>query len=277
MNQKPLTKGALVGAYLVPGMPHLLRGEQNDGYAALAATVRQIGEEIRARGAQRIVYYSTQWLSVLGTSFQAKAELSGLHVDDNWHEWGDLPFSFQVDVGFAKRAAKAAEGNGFACALVDFNGFPVDTGTIVANRLLNPGQLPVGMVSSHVYSDGAATGALGASIREAIEADGTPTAVVGVSLLSGRFFTTEIRLSEDHIRDPLDDQWNRRVIALLGSGDHRSVAAILPTYAAEARVDMGFKAYAWLAGVLGTETLGKVDCLAYGPLCGAGAAVMAFR
>jgi 2-aminophenol/2-amino-5-chlorophenol 1,6-dioxygenase alpha subunit len=257
----------------VPGLPHILSPEKSAGYKAINESMRQMQMRFADRGVERILYYSTGWISVLGTSFQSKAELKGNHVDENWHELADLPFSFKVDAPFANKMAAAAGKSGFATAMVDYNGFPVDTGTIVADTLINQGRWRVNMVSSHVYSDFAATKKLGAAMREAIELDGVPTAVVAVSLLSTRYFTQDIKLNEDTIREKSDDQWNRRFLDHLTNGEWEHAEKCVPQFCAEAMPDMGLKALAFLRGVMGTESP-KSEVCAYGALYGTGGAVV---
>ncbi len=270
-----LTKN-LAGAALVPGLPHLLKPELNPHYASLAKALGAVGDRFKAEGVERVIYYSTQWISVLGHLYQAKAALKGLHVDDNWYALTDLPFDFKIDVPFAKRIAENATGAGYQTKLVDYEGFPVDTGTIVADRLLNKGRFRTGMVSCCVYSDFADTVKVAGTIAKAIAEDNVKTAVVCVSMLSGRFFTTDIDYREDHVSDAKDDEWNKRMLELLERGHFEQAVALAPEYAGAARVDMGFKALAFLKGA-GALQQGKAARLgAYGPLYGTGAAVVEF-
>lgn len=276
MNHAGPVSKSLRGAYLVPGLPHLMSPVQNASYDSLRKGLGVVAEDMRRLGVERIVYFSTQWMSVLSTSFQARKNLSGLHVDENWHDLADLKFDFNVDVSFAQALAESAKVSGFVPALVDFEGFPVDTGAIVADSFVNPKHLKTNMVSCHVYSSFEDTVRLGASIRKSVEESGVPTAAVAVSTLSGNYFTTPIDLREDKIRDPKDQAWDQKMIALLESGNFSEVDSNKDRYAKEARVDMGFKAYAWLKGLMGEHDLRPVSCLAYGAIYGTGNAVVRF-
>ena len=275
MNRPSENEKALVGIGWVPGWPHLKRPHLNDGYQQLGDACQQMGQAWKAGGVERILFYSTQWLSVLGTSFQAKPKLTGLHVDENWHDQEDLPFAFQVDQPFAQRLAEEAKLEGFATQLIDYEGFPVDTGTIVANDLLGLNNVQANMVSCSVYLDYEATMKLGQSVRSAIEADGKKTAVVAVSLLSGNYFTHEIDPREDHIRETTDDEWNKRWLQLLEKGKFEEARRWVPEYSRTCKADMGMKAFAFLEGVMGREQA-AAKVLAYAPIYGAGAAVMKF-
>jgi len=270
----PISK-SIKGALIVPGLPHLLKPELNPGYKKLTDALAAAGDHFAADGVKRVIYYSTQWISVLGHSFQARAELKGHHVDENWYELPDLPFQFKVDTALAARCANAIEAKGWQAKLIDYDNFPVDTGTIVADSLLNKGRFTTGMVSCCVYSDFADTTKLAATLKDAIEQDGVPTAVVCVSMLSGRFFTRDIDLREDHVSDPEDDKWNKRILALMEKGEFAEVEALLGDYAKSCKVDMGFKVLSFLKGIGALAQGRKAAVKAYGALYGTGAAVVA--
>ena len=58
-------------------------------------------------------------------------------------------------------------------ATVAYHGFPIDTGTVVALKLLNPNNaIPASMVSCNIYAEREETRALGLAARAAIEASG---------------------------------------------------------------------------------------------------------
>ena len=270
-HQSPIS-----GLYWVSGFPHLLREELSPGYKDLATAAREVGKDIKRTGAKRILYYSTQWLSVLGVSFQAGRNLKGEHVDENWHDLvASLPFDFKVDRGMAEKLAEEARGAGFQPALIDFVGFPVDTATIVADSLINEDGLCVNMVSSHVYADAAATRALAASLAGALEQDNTETAIVVVSGLSGYGFTDEIDLREDRYRDEKYRRLDEKLLALWQKGSYSEADDYVGGYGAEARADMGLKAYHFLRGFMGSRQQ-SAEVLSLAPVNGQGAAVIKF-
>lgn len=277
MSATATTQTKTAPGVFVPGLPHLMSSASNPGYAELSGALTKVGDRLKADKVERLLYFSTQWISVLGHSFQAKTELSGTHVDENWYDLDGaktLPFSFKVDQAAAKNMAKAVEANGYQARLIDYDGFPVDTGTIVADRFLNRGRFSTSMLSCCVYSDYADTVKLAGILRAALDQDGKKTAFVAVSMLSGRFFTTEIDPREDHVSSPNDDQWNKRIIAGLEKGRVAEVEAMIPEYASACKVDMGLKALAFLKGV-GAAVEGRAaTCHAYGGLYGTGAAVI---
>lgn len=272
----------LKAAFWLPGLPHLLKPELNPTYKVISQATEQLGKHLEDMGVERVVYYSTQWISVLGHLFQAKKQLSGYHVDENWHDLADLPFDFKIDSEFAGQLATAATNEGYQTKLVDYEGFPVDTGTIVADTLLQSerasaaGKFASTMVSCCVYSDYADTVKLARTIRSVIDAGSKPTAVVVVSGLSGRWFTREIDYREDGVSDSEDDRWNRRILAHFEQGQYAEVEKLIPDYAGACKVDMGLKGLAFLRGVGALESGRRAQVHAYGGIYGTGAAVLSF-
>ena len=134
---------------------------------------------------------------------------------------------------------------------VDYDGFPIDAGTIVACAILDPGKRyrPV-IAANNLYHDYETTRRLGAmAVREAARM-GRRVAVVRLGGLSGSTFTREIDIADDHIASPADDKWSRRVLELMTAGDGQAIREPADYSAGGARVDMGFKHFAWLAGAI---------------------------
>lgn len=267
-------RNQIISAAMVPGLPHLLLRDINPTYAQLASAMDQLGDRLARLGVTRVLYYSTQWLSVLGHSVQARVDLSGSHVDENWHDLPDLPFCFRVDRPFAEKLVTAMEHAGYQTRLIDYDGFPVDTGTIVADSMINRGRFAVGMLSCSVYSDYADTKRLATTLRHVLNSDPNPTAVVCVSALSGRWITHQIDLREDHFSAIEDDGYNRRLIDWIEQGNLQELATHLPGYCAAAKADMGMKALAVLEGIGALIPGRHARCHAYGPIYGTGAAVI---
>lgn len=267
-------------AFIVPGLPHLAfetPGNESGSWQALRTALKQAGAEVQAAKPDVLVIYSTQWISVLGHSFQFAANPKGLHVDENWYELGDFPFSFHIDRDLTMIAEKLTREKGLATKLVDYEGFPIDTATLVALKYFNPdNNIPVMIVSSNIYCGQEDSVALGQAVGEALRQSGKRAVVLNCSLLSSRFITEDIQPSEDRISRPEDDVWNQRMLSLLTAGKNREALALGPEYAQQAGVDMGFKGFYWMMGLLDTpETPAQV--LAYGPVWGAGAAVVQYN
>ena len=233
--------------------------------------------EIAALRPDALLIYSTGWYAVLDQLWQGRARMSGVHVDENWHELGELRYDVATDVPLARACARAAQLAGIGSKLVDYPGFPLDSGTLSANALLNPegpeGAIPTVMASNNLYHDFGRTRELGELAAAQAAAQGKRVVVVAVGGLSGSQFRDERALADDALASTADDDWNRRVLRLIEARDVEALLRQLPDYVSQARVEMGFKHLAFALGALGGR-LGQAKVYGYGPQYGSGAAVI---
>ena len=264
----------VVGAWLVPGSPLLVLRRDEPAYAGLRAAMKRVALEIAALEPDTLVIYSTRWFAVLDQLWQGRPRMAGLHVDENWHELGEVRFDLTTDVSLARACVRAAERAGIASKLVDYAGFPVDSGTLTATALADPeGALPTLVVANNLYHDFAKTRTLGELTAAQAAAQGKRVVVLAVGGLSGSEFRDEVPFADDRIASATEDDWNRRILKLVTARDTDELLRQLPDYAREAKVDMGFKHFAFALGALGGR-LGKAEVYAYGPQYGSGAAVV---
>lgn len=266
----------ILKAYLVPGQPHpLLAPERNAGWASLRRNYEAIGREVERSGAELLLVYSTQWFSVIGHLFQVDPKPAWTLVDANWYDLGEIPYEFKVDAEFGKLYARLCKEHGMQAATVAYHGFPVDTGTVVALKLLNPNNaVPASMVSCNIYAEREETRALGYAARAAIDAYGKKTIVVIVTNLSNRYEVAEIDPAHDRISSQKDDEWNRKILEMLGEGRLEDVGQVARDFAREANADMGFKAIWWLGAVLGENNRYDGKVWDYQPVWGTGNALV---
>ena len=263
-------------AYLVSGQPHILLGaDRNAGWASLRASYEAVGREIERSGAELILLYSTQWFSVIGHLFQTDPNPAWTLVDQNWYELGEIPYSFRVDPNFGALYAGICKDLGMQTATVAYHGFPIDTGTVVALKLLNPNNaIPASVVSCNIYAERDETRALGRAARTAIEQYGKKTIVVIVSNLSNRYEVGDIDPAHDRISSSKDDEWNRKILEMLGEGRLEDVAQVAREFGREANADMGFKAIWWLAALAGENNRYDGKVWDYQPVWGTGNAIV---
>ena len=267
----------LVSAFLVPGSPLPYLRQDNPPWKPLIEGYATAQKSLAASRPDVLLVYSTQWIAVLDQLWQTRPLLIGTHVDENWYEFGDLPYNISVDTPLAERLIKASTASGISSKAVDYDQFPVDSGTIVANGLLNPeGKIPLVIAANNMYHDFAETRRLGAlAVKEAV-ALGRRVAMIGVGGLSGSIFRDEIQIEDDRVADAGDDTWNQRMLETLAEGDHAAVQNLAGDFAQAAKADMGFKHLAWLLGGMGHNWQGA-QIHAYGPTYGSGAAVVEFK
>jgi 2-aminophenol/2-amino-5-chlorophenol 1,6-dioxygenase alpha subunit len=273
-NDGPMT--VIQKAYLVPGQPHILLGaDQNPGWAALKSAYEAVGREIEQSGAELMLVYSTQWFSVIGHLMQTDPKPAWTLVDQNWYELGEIPYEFRVDPAFGTLYCDLARQAGLQASTVNYHGFPIDTGTVVALKLLNPNnRIPVSIVSCNIYAERDETRALGRIGRAALDRYGKKAVVVIVTNLSNRYEVAEIDPAKDRISSMKDDEWNRKILEMLGEGRLEDVAQVAREFGREANADMGFKAIWWLGAVTGESNLYDGKVWEYQPVWGTGSAIV---
>ena len=265
----------VVSAFLVPGSPFPMVKRDNPPWGALAGAMEQAGQRLRESAPDTILLYSTQWFAVLDELWQTRPRSTGNHVDENWHEFGDLPFDIRSDTEMAEACIDAAIEAGVKSKAVDYDQFPIDTGTIVAHHfLVGDADIPLVICANNLYHDGETTETIARVAVEQGETLGRRLAVVGVGGLSGSFYRHEIEIADDKVADPAEDEWNRKVLDMIGAADVDGLRAAWGDYASQAKVDMGFKHMAFILGALG-GSYSSANVLGYGPAYGAGAAVVA--
>ena len=142
-------------------------------------------------------------------------------------------------------------------------------------KLLNPNNaVPASVVSCNIYAERDETRALGRLAREAIDRYGKKTIAVCVTNLSNRYEVAEIDPSHDKISSAKDDEWNRKIVEMLGEGRLEDVSQVAREFAREANADMGFKAIWWLAALMGEHNRYDGKVWDYQPVWGTGAAIV---
>ncbi len=273
-------QGVVAAAYIVPGMPHpLLAPERSPAWQSLRAAYGKVREEIEeavAKGeADLILYFSTQWLSVLGYLFQADPTPEWTLVDHNWHELGSMKYKMKVDTEFASFYAREVKAMGHYTREVNYRGFPIDTGVVVAQALLNPqNHLPAAMVSCNMYAEKQETLSIGQAACRALEKAGKRAIVVCVTGLSSRFEIRDIDPGEDKLSSLKDDEWNRKILEILGEGRLEDVSEVMREFSRQANADMGGRGVWWLNGLCGKVNLFSGKIFEYQPIWGTGAGVV---
>lgn len=269
---------SVVGGVWVPGLPHpLLCPEKNPGWHAIRDAFERARQQIQAWKPELLLIYSTMWPSVIGHQVQADTRPKWVHVDELFHELGSIPYEFSIDAAYAHAAVEKMRARGLEARPVAYHGFPIDTGSVVALKLLNPDNaVPAGIISSNVYSDRAETLVLGKACRDAIEALNRRTVCVVVSTLSNRLFTDWIAPEEDRIHSSKDDEWNRKILEFLAAGRLEDVAQLSRSIQKQIRVKkvVSFKPAWWLSAVMGAHNNYAGRVLGYAAIHGTGAAVV---
>jgi reactive intermediate/imine deaminase len=270
--------GGVVKGIIVPGLPHpLLVPEQNADWTRIRRGFESAAAELIASDADLLVIYSTLWPSIIGHQIQALPEPEWVHVDELFHDLGSIPYKFRIDSEFATQLRDSSARRGLTARTVAYHGFPIDTGSIVALKLLNPeNRLPAVIVSSNIYADRSETIVFGKALADALQQTRRRAAAIAVTTLSNRFFTRFIRPEEDRIHSAKDDEWNLKLLEFLGEGRLEDVAQLSRAIQKQIRVKkvVSYKSMWWLSAAMGQHNnyVGQVH--AYGALYGAGGAVV---
>ncbi len=267
----------LFGLY-VPPHPHpLLAPDQNKGWGELRSAYDECRRRIEESDADIIIVYSTTWPSIVGHQFQVQPEPEWVHVDDDFHFLGSMPYKFKMDVEFGEAYRDAAEARGLHARTVAYHGFPIDTGSVVALSLLNPdNRIPACIVSSNMYGNRSETIVLGKAARDALKAQGKKAVIVAVSSLSNRMFTKHVEPEDDRIHSAKDEEWNQKILEFFADGRLEDLSQLSRDIHGQIRVQkvVAYKPAWWMAATMGQHNNYDGEVLAYAALHGSGGAVI---
>lgn len=264
--------------YVLPGVPHiLLAADQNAGWKKIRQAFGKVREQLEAANIDGLMIYSTYWPSVIGHQIQADPNPEWVHVDEEFHELGSIPYRFKIDAELAELTRAKCQERGLQARTIAFKGFPIDTGSVVVQKLLNPdNKWSAVMISSNIYADRAETIVLGKATRAAIEASGKRIVPIIVTSLSNRLHQQWLNPKDDKIHSLKDQEWNNKMLEFLSAGRLEDVSQLSRQFHREARVNKvsNFKPFWWLASVMGQTNMYQGELFEYQPVFGSGAAVI---
>lgn len=268
----------ILKGFVLPGLPQpLLTPDAHPGYRNLRQAFEKVAQEIESLNPDVLLIYSTMWPSVLGHQVQARAHCEWVHVDEEFHDLGSIPYNFKMDSKLAHAICEAGTGRGLHMKPVDYHGFPIDTGSVVAMKLANPGsRIPAVIFSSNMYADRAETVVLGKAVLDALKAQNKKAVAIVVSTLSNRLHSKFTKPQDDKIHSLKDQEWNQKVLEFFSKGRLEDVAQLSRQIHKEARVKKvnNFKPFWWLSTVMGPHNRYKGEVLAYEAVYGTGSAVV---
>ena len=264
--------------YLVCGLPHiLLCPEKNPGWQRVREAMEKVAKEIDEINPDVLLVYSTYWASVIGHQIQARETAKWTLVDDIFHGLGSMPYELKFDTELANAYNEENKERGLQSRTIDYDGFPIDTGSVVALQILNPGnKRKAVVVSSNIYSDRSETIVLAKAGLEALKKQGKTAVALVVSSLSNRLLPKDFDPKTDHIFSKKDEEWNRKILEYLELGRVEDISQLSRQIHKEARVQKvnNFKPFWWLAPLTGSHNKYEGEILAYEAIQGTGAAVV---
>ncbi|HCN73748.1 MAG TPA: tRNA U-34 5-methylaminomethyl-2-thiouridine biosynthesis protein, partial [Pusillimonas sp.] len=91
----------VVSAFLVPGNPLPCLKPDSLVWGRLAGAMQRAGRALSASRPDAVLVYSTQWFAVLDQQWLTRTRSQGVHVDENWYEYGEMPYDIHADVELA--------------------------------------------------------------------------------------------------------------------------------------------------------------------------------
>lgn len=236
-----MSEGGVVASFVVPVHPHtVLAPDMNPGWRALRDAYDEAAQTIRDLEADLLIIYSTTWPSIIGHQIQADPNPEWVMVDHDFHDLGSIPYSFNIDAEFAHAWDDANRNRGLQSRCVNYKGFPIDVGSVVALTLLNPDNtIPAVIVSSNMYANRSETTVLAKSCLDVIKAQGRRAVAITAMSLSNRMFTDFIEPADDKIHSLKDDEWNRKILEFLEEGRLEDVGQLSRTIHQQIRVQGG--------------------------------------
>ncbi len=272
------SSNTIIKGFVLPGLVQpLLSPDANPGYRKIRTAFEKVREEIERSQADLILIYSTMWPSILGHQIQAMPEPEWNLVDEEFHELGTIHYKLKIDSEFAECYNKHALKRGLHSRTIAHHGFPIDTGSVVALKLINPeNRIPAVIVSSNIYSDRAETVVLGKAAVSALKEQGKRAVAVIISTLSNRLHADFIDPKDDKINSLKDQEWNLKILEFLEKGRLEDVAQLSRQIQREARVKKvsNFKPFWWLSAVMGAHNRYTGQIYEYQPIYGTGSAVI---
>ena len=273
-----MSEGSVVGSFVVPVHPHtVLAPDESPGWRALRDAFDEAAQMIRDLKADLLIVYSTTWPSIIGHQIQADPNPEWVMVDHDFHDLGSIPYSFNIDAEFAHAWDDANRNRGLQSRCVNYKGFPIDVGSVVALTLLNPNNdIPAVIVSSNMYANRSETTVLAKSCLDVVKEQGRRAVAITAMSLSNRMFTDFIEPKEDKIHSLKDDEWNRKILEFLTEGRLEDVGQLSRTIHRQIRVQkvVAFKPMWWLSAMNGNRNDLSGRVLAYEAIHGAGGAVV---
>ena len=273
-----MSDGEIVESFVVPVHPHtVLAPQQNEGWSKLRAAYDNAAEIISNSGADLLIIYSTTWPSIIGHQMISDPNPEWVMVDHDFHDLGSINYSFNIDAEFAALWNAENHSRGLQSRCVNYRGFPIDVGSVVALTLLNPdNKIPAVIVSSNVYADRSETTVLAKACRDLVKKTGRKAVAITAMSLSNRMFTEHIEAKDDRIHSLKDDEWNRKILEFLTEGRLEDVGQLSRTIQQQIRVQkvVNFKPMWWLSAMNENRNDLTGEVLAYEAIHGAGCAVV---
>lgn len=242
--------------------PDFLRGVIAGAYA--------LGREIQSLEPDVIVLQSAHWVTTFTWYLSCHLRHQGRCVSD---ELPDLipgvPYDRPGDPEFGALLAEQIKGEGLLAGRNDTPHYKWDYGTFVPLQYLDSGQrIPAVTMGTCILADLDECYRVGMAVGKAARTAGKRVVFVASSALSHRLVRNPASWPTE-----VNQELDRRFVALLEDGRIEEARHCLNSYAADAQVEMGGRNIASMLGALdgiASEGLAGQEFGEYGPSSGAG-------
>lgn len=274
--------GEIVLAAKITHVPTMLMSEQEGPIKGKRQAAidghKEIGRRAREAGADTFVVLDTHWLINAGYHINANKHFSGMFTSKEFpHFIQDLPYSYQGNPELGELIAKTARENNVFTLAHQLDSLELEYGTLVPMRYMNPeADLKVVSIAAlcTVHSV-ARSRALGAAIRQAVEASDARVVLLASGSLSHKIWADELYAANNGtftISSAFNWEVDQHVLQMWKKGEIKEFLKMLPEYAHKCDGEGGMHDTMMLFGALGwDEYTGKGEVITeYFPSSGTG-------
>jgi 3,4-dihydroxyphenylacetate 2,3-dioxygenase len=272
--------GQIVLAAKVTHVPSLLISEREGPLkgrrAAAIASLREIGQRARARGADTFLVFDTHWISNFGFHLNANERHTGVYTSHEApHMIQNMTYDYRGHPGLSDLIAAEARKDDLDVLSHKVPTLALEYGTIVPMHYMNAdGALRVVSAASPIFASVDDNRRFGAAARRAIERSGSQVAVLASGSLSHKLVSNkEVGESQwDVMSSEFNRQMDLRVLQLWKERRYREFVRMLPEYTTKCSGEALMADTAMLFGLLGWERYdGEAEQLCdYFPSSGSG-------
>lgn len=255
--------GKIVLAAKITHVPTMLMSEQEGPIKGKRQAAidghKEIARRAREAGADTFVVLDTHWLVNAGYHINANKQFSGIFTSKEFPQFiRDMPYAYKGNPELGELIAKTARDNDVFTLAHQLDSLELEYGTLVPMRYMNPeADLKVVSIAAlcTVHSIEKSR-ALGAAIRQAIEASDANVALLASGSLSHKIWPNDIYAANNGtftISSEFNGEVDQHVLKMWQQGEIKQFLKMLPEYALKCDGEGGMHDTMMLFGALGWD------------------------
>lgn len=212
----------------MPGQHHGCREQAIAGH-------KELSRRARARGVDTMVVLDTHWQVNSGYHINCGAQFSGLYTSNELpHFIQDMAYQYQGNTALGELIAEHANAAGIKTRAHTMASLPLEYGTLVPNRYMNPDQHfnVISIAAWCAWHSQEESRRFGEALMKAIEASDSTVMVLASGSLSHRFHDNcDAEQGIFEISREFYRQVDHRVLELWQDGQWETFCKMLPEYA----------------------------------------------